>query len=432
MAVDGFVTDQLIAYQEARAAGGVGLIVVQVAGVHESARYTSHVLMADRATSASPATGAWPRPSTPTAARSSARSSTTAARSWSRGRHAAGRARPVGRPERALPRHAAGDADRRSSRRSVRGYASAAAAAPRRPGSTAWRSSPATATCRPSSSTRGSTCGPTATAAARRTGSASCARRSPAIRDEVGREPVVGLRISIDEIDARGADPGRGPAGARRARRRRRSLDYVSVVAGTSATLAGSDHIVPPMTVPNAYTAPLAARAKARRRACRSSSPGASTSRRRRSASSSSGQADACVHDPGADLRPAPAGQGGGRPDRRDPRLRRLQPGLHRPLPRRLPDLLHPVPGERARAPVRRGSSRPAAGPRRPGRRRRPRRAEGRGRGGRARPPGDALRGRRAGSAARSCSPSGCPAAPSSAASSPTSPARPSGPACGS
>jgi 2,4-dienoyl-CoA reductase-like NADH-dependent reductase (Old Yellow Enzyme family) len=46
MAVDGFVTDRLIAYQAARAAGGVGLIVVQVAGVHESARYTSHVLMA--------------------------------------------------------------------------------------------------------------------------------------------------------------------------------------------------------------------------------------------------------------------------------------------------------------------------------------------------------------------------------------------------
>jgi 2,4-dienoyl-CoA reductase-like NADH-dependent reductase (Old Yellow Enzyme family)/thioredoxin reductase len=38
--------DALIAYQEARAAGGVGLIVVQVAGVHETARYNSHLLMA--------------------------------------------------------------------------------------------------------------------------------------------------------------------------------------------------------------------------------------------------------------------------------------------------------------------------------------------------------------------------------------------------
>ena len=45
MAEDGLVTDRLIAYHEARAAGGVGLIVVQAAGVHESARYTSHVLM---------------------------------------------------------------------------------------------------------------------------------------------------------------------------------------------------------------------------------------------------------------------------------------------------------------------------------------------------------------------------------------------------
>ncbi|MBD9375328.1 FAD-dependent oxidoreductase [Rhizobium sp. ARZ01] len=40
------VNDALIAYQEARARGGAGLIVVQVAGVHETARYTNHILMA--------------------------------------------------------------------------------------------------------------------------------------------------------------------------------------------------------------------------------------------------------------------------------------------------------------------------------------------------------------------------------------------------
>lgn len=39
----GRVTDELIAYHEARAQGGVGLIVIQVAGVHETARYTSHI-----------------------------------------------------------------------------------------------------------------------------------------------------------------------------------------------------------------------------------------------------------------------------------------------------------------------------------------------------------------------------------------------------
>jgi len=44
--VDGTVNDALVAYQEARARGGVGLIVLQVSGVHETARYTNHVLMA--------------------------------------------------------------------------------------------------------------------------------------------------------------------------------------------------------------------------------------------------------------------------------------------------------------------------------------------------------------------------------------------------
>ena len=43
--VDDRVNDALVAYHRARAAGGVGLIVSQVTGVHETARYTSHVLM---------------------------------------------------------------------------------------------------------------------------------------------------------------------------------------------------------------------------------------------------------------------------------------------------------------------------------------------------------------------------------------------------
>jgi 2,4-dienoyl-CoA reductase-like NADH-dependent reductase (Old Yellow Enzyme family)/thioredoxin reductase len=39
------INEPLIAYQEARARGGTGLIVVQVSGVHETARYTNHILM---------------------------------------------------------------------------------------------------------------------------------------------------------------------------------------------------------------------------------------------------------------------------------------------------------------------------------------------------------------------------------------------------
>src|ERR1044071_2692344 len=41
----GAPSEDLIAYQAARAKGGAGLIVVQVVAVHESARYTPEVLM---------------------------------------------------------------------------------------------------------------------------------------------------------------------------------------------------------------------------------------------------------------------------------------------------------------------------------------------------------------------------------------------------
>lgn len=83
-----------------------------------------------------------------------------------------------------------------------------------------------------------------------------------AVRVVVGREFVVGLRISIEEVTPEGltADDTLAALAALDADGR---LDYVSVVAGTSATLAGSDHIVPAMHEANAYTAPLAARAKA-------------------------------------------------------------------------------------------------------------------------------------------------------------------------
>jgi len=37
-------------------------------------------------------------------------------------------------------------------------------------------------------------------------------------------------------------------------------LDYFNIIAGSSATLAGSVHIVPPMLVENAYVAPYAPR----------------------------------------------------------------------------------------------------------------------------------------------------------------------------
>ncbi len=46
LAAGGLVNERLVAYHRARAAGGAGLVIVQVSGVHETARYTSHLLMA--------------------------------------------------------------------------------------------------------------------------------------------------------------------------------------------------------------------------------------------------------------------------------------------------------------------------------------------------------------------------------------------------
>ncbi len=46
LATEGVVNDALVAYHRARAQGGAGLIIVQVAGVHDSARYTGRMLMA--------------------------------------------------------------------------------------------------------------------------------------------------------------------------------------------------------------------------------------------------------------------------------------------------------------------------------------------------------------------------------------------------
>ena len=45
LARHGLPTEELIAYQRARAKGGAGLIIVQVVAVHDSARYTAEVLM---------------------------------------------------------------------------------------------------------------------------------------------------------------------------------------------------------------------------------------------------------------------------------------------------------------------------------------------------------------------------------------------------
>ncbi len=260
MAADGFVTDQLIAYQEARAAGGVGLIVVQVAGVHESARYTSHSLMAtedacipgyrrlaeavhahgcavfgqlfhDGRELMESQDGTLPVALAPSAVPNERF-------------HVMPRAMPIALIEEIVAGFAAAALRLQAAGLdgveivASHGYLPAQFLNPR------------------------------VNLRTDRYGGGFEDRLRflretiAAIRAAVGRQFVVGLRISIDEITPEGLTPS-DTLPALAALDADGSLDYVSIVAGTSATLAGSDHIVPPMTVPNAYTAPTAARVKA-------------------------------------------------------------------------------------------------------------------------------------------------------------------------
>ena len=83
------------------------------------------------------------------------------------------------------------------------------------------------------------------------------------IRSKVGRDFVVGLRITGDEKDADSIEASEVLQFCRMLDGDAATLDYYNVIAGTSATLAGAIHIVPPMIVESAYVAPFAKAMKA-------------------------------------------------------------------------------------------------------------------------------------------------------------------------
>lgn len=84
-----------------------------------------------------------------------------------------------------------------------------------------------------------------------------------AVRKGAGSEMIVGIRLSGDDLEHDGlvADEVLEIAAALEAAG---LLDYINVTAGSSAGLAGSVHIVPPMAFETAYTAPFAAAIKTR------------------------------------------------------------------------------------------------------------------------------------------------------------------------
>ena len=82
-----------------------------------------------------------------------------------------------------------------------------------------------------------------------------------AVRSQVGTDFVLGLRISVDECETGGLEPAQvfelfqvlEDDGV---------LDYYNIIVGTAAGPAGSVHIVPPMLIETGYVAPMAATAK--------------------------------------------------------------------------------------------------------------------------------------------------------------------------
>ncbi len=81
------------------------------------------------------------------------------------------------------------------------------------------------------------------------------------VRDAVGRDLTLGIRISVDEMDEEGLAPNETLA-ALTAMEADGGLDFFNVIASTTATYAGWLHIIPHMVMPNAYLAPLAEKVK--------------------------------------------------------------------------------------------------------------------------------------------------------------------------
>ncbi len=256
---DGTVNDALIAYHRARAQGGAGLIVTQVAGVHETARYTSHLLMATD-------DGCIPglRRLAETLHDEGCKLIVQLFHPGREIMEVADGTSAVAYAPSVAPSERFHTIPRALSRDMIReildGYRDAAARIKAAGadgveiiGSHGYLPSQF---LNPAINLRTDDYG----------GSPENRRRFlteaiNAARKGGGQDFVVGLRISGDEKDPNGLEE---PEALTIIAALEPQIDYVSVVAGSSATLGGAIHIVPPMFEAPAYVAPFSAAVKAR------------------------------------------------------------------------------------------------------------------------------------------------------------------------
>ncbi|MDI3406017.1 oxidoreductase [Streptomyces cavernicola] len=259
MAEDGKVTDRLVAYHRARAQGGVGLIVLQVGGVHDSARYTSHALMAD--------TDACVEGYRRLADTAHEHGATLFAQLFHGGAEVmdtADGALGVSYSASTVPTERFRVFPRAMPRAMVREVIDGFAAAARRLRRAGLDGVEIVAShgylpaqfLNPATNLRTDEYGGSWPNRLR-----FLREALTATREATGGELAVGVRISLGETH----EGGLGEDDALRAVTELDGaglLDYVSVTHGTSATLGGSDHIVPPMTMDPLCTTSLSRRVK--------------------------------------------------------------------------------------------------------------------------------------------------------------------------
>ena len=248
---NGLVNDAYLAYQEARAKGGVGLIVLQVAAVHQSARYSSHVLMA---TDDDCIEGY--RKMAEVCHRHGA---VVFSQLFHPGREimeTADGLAPVAYSSSAVPQERFHVMPRELSKpliaEIVEGYAQAA----RRLAEAGLDGVEIVAShgYLPSQflnsrvNKRSDDYGGTLEHRLR-----FLREVIEACRAETGDNFVIGLRISSNEMDEQGLQIQETLEACKLLAGK---LDYINIIAGTSASLGGAVHIVPPMSIKNAYLAP--------------------------------------------------------------------------------------------------------------------------------------------------------------------------------
>ncbi len=257
MGRQGLPTEQLIAYQRARAEGGAGLIVVQVVAVHETAQYTPDVLMAT-------SDDCIPR-FAPLFTAIKAHGTRAFVQLFHPGRELHGRRDGVAQPA-VAPSWSPSERFRVVPRAMTRDQIAEIVESY---GKAALRMAEAGAEgvevvashgylpaqfLNPRVNRRRDSYGSSAENRLRflREVAAAVRRTAPA-------ELVLGLRFSASEYDPDGLGEDEMLEACRGLKD---EFDYFSVIAGTSASASGAIHIVPPMTVETGYLAPFSQRLK--------------------------------------------------------------------------------------------------------------------------------------------------------------------------